>query len=317
MALNKKFLIIHFDVDNNFSPFFKEKKYSFSLNSKNLKLIPLKSKIQIVTLKSNSKINWAVIKALPNLKAIVSRTVGLNHINLDLCKKNNIAVYHVPDYGAFAIAEHVFALILSQTRKIIQLNKETQSGNFNWQMGQGFTLNGKTLGIIGVGKTGKETAKIAKGFQMKILGFDAVKDKKIIEETGLKYVSLTSLLKNSDVVSINMPLIKETYHLISEKEIKLMKKGVILVNVSRGELLDTKALVKHIKKFRYICLDVIEGEERYNINDPIIKKLLSSHKVTITPHVAFFTDLTVKKIARITKENIANFIANSDENRVV
>ncbi len=309
--------VVHFDIDKAFDFLFKEKKYPFPLGKKNLDRIKDKDKIEIATLKSNSRIDDFVLESLPRLKVVITRTVGTNHIDLPVCKKKKISVYHIPDYGAFAVGEHVFALLLSQTRKIIPLCKETKKGKFSWVNGQGFSLKDKTLGVIGVGRTGKETVKIAQGFQMRVFGFDQHKDKQFAQKHSLSYVSLEKLLKESDIVSINIPLLPKTYHLIREKEIKKMKKGVILVNVSRGEIIDTKALTNNLDKFRYVCLDVLEGEEHYNLENPIIKKLASSDKVLITPHVAFFTDLTAKKIAKITYENIENFLQGKKRNRIV
>lgn len=309
--------IAHFDIDGVFSSYFNEKKYSFSLELKNISKVNEVINLQIISVKSNSKINEGTLKKLPCLKAIITRTVGVNHIDLKLCKKKGIAVYHVPDYGAFAIAEHVFAMLLSQTRKIISLGKETKAGRFSWKNGQGFTLKGKILGVIGVGKTGKEVIKIAKGFQMKLIGFDKIKDNVFARKNNFKYVTLNELLLKADIISINIPLIKDTRHLINKHKIKIMKNKAILINVSRGGIINTKDLADNLAKFKYVCLDVLEGENLYNLKNPTIKKLAASNKVLITPHIAFFTDLTTAKIAEITKRNISNFLKGNKENRIV
>lgn len=317
MKTLKDYRIAHFDIGPAFSPFFKENKYPFPLNSQNLSAVKDLSKLEIVTLKSTSKVDKAVLTAMSSLRAIISRTVGANHIDLKQCKEHNITVWHIPDYGAFAIGEHVFALLLAQTRKIITTSQMTKKGIFNWEEGQGYTLKNKTLGIIGVGKTGRETAKIAQGFQMKVLGYDIYHDEQFAKSVNLQYVTLDELLRSSDVITVNIPLIKQTHHLISEENIKKMKDQAILVNVSRGEIIDTKALVKNIKKFRYICLDVLEGEDKYDINDPVIRKLVNSENVCLTPHIAFFTDMTTEEIAKISYANIENFINGKTENRLV
>jgi len=309
--------IAHFDIDKIFSSRFNEKKYPFSLELKNISKIDKAGNLTIISIKSNSKIAKEILKKLPRLKAIITRTVGVNHIDLKLCKKTGIAVYHVPDYGAFAIAEHVFAMLLSQTRKIITLGKETKAGRFSWKNGQGFTLKGKTLGVIGVGKTGKEVIKIAKGFQMKLIGFDKVKDNIFAHQNNFKYVPLNELLSKADIISINIPLIKDTRHLINKHKIKIMKNKAILINVSRGEIINTKDLADNLDKFKYVCLDVLEEENLYNLKDPTIKKLATCNKVLITPHIAFFTDLTTTEIVKITHQNIRNFLKNSKENRVI
>lgn len=313
----KPLKIAHFDLDKNFAPFFKEKKYFFSFSQKNLNLIKNFQDLQLITIKSNSVITKKLLSFLTNLKVIITRTAGFNHLDLKTCKKRKIAVYHIPDYGAFAVAEHVFAMLLSQTRKIIFLRNETKSGNFNWINGKGYTLKDKTLGIIGIGKTGKEVVKLAKGFQMKVVGFDIIQDHEFARQFNMEYVTLQKLLQNSDIVSINIPLVKSTFYLIGEKEIKKMKNQTILINVSRGEIVDTKALVKNLSKFKYICLDVLEGEDKYDFKNPLIKKLASSPKVLITPHIAFFTDNTTREIAKITYQNINYFLNGSQENRIV
>jgi len=309
--------IAHFDIGPAFAPHFKETKYSFPINSQNLSKVENLKELDIITLKSTSKVDADVLKAMPALKAIISRTVGANHVDLENCQKLNISVWHIPDYGAFAIAEHVFALLLSQTRKIIKTSQLTQKGIFDWEDGQGYTLKNKTLGIIGVGKTGKETAKIAAGFQMKVLGYDIYHDEQFAKSVKLRYVILDELLQNSDVISINIPLLKQTHHLIDENCIKKMKDKVILINVSRGEIIDTKALVNNLKKFRYIGLDVLEGEDKFDLHDPLISKLVKSENVCLTPHIAFFTDLTTEEIAKISYSNIENFINGKTENRLV
>jgi len=317
MKTIKDYQIAHFDIGPAFSPYFKETKYPFSLEVRNLGKVKDLNKLEIITLKSSSRVDIDVLKAMPSLKAIISRTVGANHVDVESCQRLKIAVWHIPDYGAFAIAEHVFALLLSQTRKIIKTSQLTQKGIFNWENGQGYTLKGKTLGIIGIGKTGKETAKIARGFQMKVLGYDIYHDEQFAKTVKLRYVSLDELLQNSDVISVNIPLLKQTHHLIDENCIKKMKNGVILVNVSRGEIIDTKALVNNLKKFRYIGLDVLEGEDKFDLRDPVIGKLVMAENVCVTPHIAFFTDLTTEEIARISYDNIENFINAKTENRLV
>ena len=306
-------MIVHFDVSSQFSHLLKGQKYSFSLESNNLPKIKNLKKIQIITLKSTSKISQRIIEKMPSLKAVIARTVGVDNIDLKKCKQKNIAVYHIPDYGAFAIAEHVFAMLLSQTRKITNLSKETKSGRFSYKNGQGYTLKGKTLGIIGVGKTGKEVVRIAQGFQMNILGFDQAKDYEFAKKYNFKYASLGDLLKKSDIITINIPLTKKTRHLINSKTIKQMKKNIILINVSRGEIIDTKALLGNVDRFKYICLDVLEDEKKFSKKNP----LLNFKNILITPHCAFFTDQTTQNIANLTNQNILNFLSNKNENRVV
>src|SRR3989338_7628679 len=305
--------IVHFDVDDTFAPHFRETKYYWPLNEKTARRIANPALIHILTVKSSSSLSTATLKHLPALKGVISRTVGVNNISLDYCRAKNIAVYHIPDYGSFAIAEHVFALILAKARKIIDLQVDIKQGKFQYTKGQGFTLQHKTIGIIGVGKIGKEVAKIARGFQMRILGFDVKRDRAFALRTGLKYVDLDTLLAEADLVCLNVNLNPDTLHLINEANIKKMKTGVVLINVSRGEVIDTPALVKQIHRFRFVGLDVIEGETQFSKNN----QLLKYDNILITPHVAFFTDRTTTEIAAITNRNIQYFLDGKQTNRVV
>ena len=305
--------IAHFDIDNIFAPFFKEKKYRFSLNQRSFKQVKNANNLNLITVKSNSKVNKQIIQKLPQLKGIIARTVGVDNIDLDYCKNRAIAVYHIPNYGAFAVAEHVFALILAKARKIVDLQVDIKRGKFHYSKGQGFSLQNKTMGIVGIGRIGKEVAKISRGFQLNTLGFDVKKDKKFAQKMDLKFVSLNKLLRYSDIIVLTIPLNDETYHLINDSSIKKMKDQSILVNVSRGEVVDTKALLKNIARFRFIGLDVIEDEAKFNKQN----QLLRHSNILITPHIAFFTDCTTKEISTITNRNIKYFNTSSRINRVV
>ena len=305
--------IVHFDVDTIFAPHLREQKYQWPLTEATVTNIKQPSLIDAVTIKSSSNLFTPALKHLPALKGIICRTVGVDNIDLEYCRSHQIAVYHVPDYGSFAIAEHVFALILSKARKIVDLQVDIKKGLFSYTKGQGFTLQHKTIGIIGVGKIGKEVAKIAHGFQMHILGFDLKKNLSFALRTGLKYTNLDTLLAESDFISLNVNLNKYTHHLIGSEAIKKMKTGVVLINVSRGEVIDTSALVKYVRKFRFVGLDVVEGETQFDRNH----QLLKFPNVIITPHVAFFTDRTTTEIATITNRNIQYFLDGKQTNRVV
>ena len=305
--------IVHFDVDETFASHFREKKYRWPLNEKTVRRIKNPALVDVVTAKSSSALSKKVLTGLPALKGIMARTVGVNNIDLEYCQAHHIAVYHIPDYGSFAIAEHVFALILSKARKIVDLQVDIKKGEFHYPKGQGFSLQDKTIGIVGVGKIGKEVTKIARGFQMRVFGFDIQKDLAYSIRHKLKYVSLNRLLSESDFIVLTVALNDKTRHLIGDLEIRKMKTGVVLVNVSRGEIVDTKALLKHIDKFRFVGLDVIEGEAQFDRGNPLLK-----HKnILITPHIAFFTDRTTTEIAAVTNRNIQYFLDGKQTNRVV
>ena len=305
--------IVHFEVDDKFAPHLRETKYSWPVNETTVGRIKNAALVDVITVKSGSSLTAIILQHLPALKGIMTRTVGINNIDLDYCRQKQIAVYHIPDYGSFAIAEHVFALILAKARKIVDLQVDIKRGSFTYTKGQGFTLQHKTIGIIGVGKIGREVAKIARGFQMRILGVDVKKDRAFAVRTSLKYVDLDTLLAESDFISLNVNLNPDTFHLINEANMAKMKTGVVLINVSRGEVIDTPALLKQIYKFRFVGLDVIEGETKFDRNS----QLLKHDNILITPHVAFFTDRTTTEIAAITNRNIQYFLDGKQTNRVV
>lgn len=304
--------IVHFDIDDTFAPHFREQKYSWALTPNTIKRIKTPALIDVITIKSTSILSASCLKYLPALKGIIARTVGVNNIDLEYCRNYQIAVYHIPDYGSFAIAEHVFALILSKARKIVDLQVDIKQGIFHYAKGQGFTLQHKTIGIIGVGKIGKEVAKIASGFQMRILGFDIKTSHSFSLRNGLKYVHLDNLLSDSDFIVLTVNLNSHTHHLINQAAINKMKTGVILINVSRGEVIDTEDLLTQIHKFRFVGLDVVEGETHFTRHH----KLLKCDNVLITPHIAFFTDRTTTEIATITNRNIQYFLDGKQINRV-
>lgn len=296
----KKNQIFNFNVYDKLTKLLEGKSFAFSLNQKTVKKVKNKRKARVITLTGPSKIDKQVLKHFPNLQLLITRSTGTDHINLDDCKKQSVIVKNIPDYGSFFVAEHVFAMLLSLTRKIINLNKETKKGNFDFKKGKGFTLEGKIFGSIGAGRIGLESIKLAKAFKMNVLAFDVYKKPQLAKKVGFLYVAFDRLLKQSDIISLNVPLNEKTYHLIDKEEIKKMKKGVILINTSRGAVVNTKALVKNIDKFRYVALDVLEDEEQFSKNHPLLK----FENVLITPHCAFYTDKTFPVIAQKTQEII-------------
>lgn len=299
----KKKQILNFNVCPELAKLLEGKNFVFPLNEKTVKKIKNKKVVRIITLTGPSKIDNKVLKHFPKLKLLISRSVGVDHINLDDCKKMSVKFCNLPYYASFFVAEHIFAMLLSLTRKIIFLDKETGKGNFDYQKSKGLTLEGKIFGAIGTGRIGMEAIKLAKAFKMKTLAFDVYKKPQMAKKIGFQYTALNNLLKKADVISLTVPLNEETYHLIDEAKIKKMKKGVILINTSRGGVIDTKALIKNIKKFRYVALDVLEEENKFSKNHPLLK----FPKVLITPHCAFYTDKTMERIAQETKKIIKKF----------
>lgn len=306
-------MIIHFDVDRNLDLLLSGKKFPNEITPQTVGIIKNKDKITVLSLKTQSLITKEVIEAFPRLKIIVTRTVGVDHIDLNSCKERKVAVYHIPNYGPQHVAQHAIALMLTGARNIIPADYNTHKGNFSYKNFLGISLEGKTLGVIGTGKIGLEVIKIAKSLGMKILAFDIYQNKKAAQELAFKYVTLEDLLKNSDAVTLHIPSTPETKYILNKKTIPLMKKGAILVNTARGDLVDTKALIKNIAKFHAVCLDVLEDEHKFSKNNP----LLQFKNVIITPHCAFYTDESLKIIAQETQENIKRFQRGDRTNRVI
>ncbi|MDD4286754.1 MAG: NAD(P)-dependent oxidoreductase [Candidatus Peribacteraceae bacterium] len=238
-----------------------------------------------------SKITKAELGKLPELKLLITRSVGFDHIDLTACRERKIVVCHVPDYGSHVIAEHVFALLLSTMRHITEGEKRVEGGTFDYHGLKGMTLRGKTIGIVGTGKIGRRVAQVAHGFGMKIIAFDRCRTLELTDLLGVEYVSLEELLRLSDIITLHLPAISEAEHMINDRTIAQMKNGVILVNTARGSIIDSKALLKGLKsgKIRYALLDVLEHEKNFAEN----KELIDHPNVVTTPHIGFYADVSV------------------------
>lgn len=262
----------------------------------------------------NDTVNAKVIDALCEygIKLIALRCAGFNNVDVSYAR-GKIAVVRVPAYSPYAVAEHTMALLLTAVRNTHKAYVRTKSFNFSLNGLVGFDLYGKTVGIIGTGKIGRVFADICKGFGMRILAYDKYPDTSL----NIEYTSLEKLFKESDVISLHCPLNDESYHLINHDSIALMKKGVILVNTSRGALVDSESLLEGIrsKKIGGACLDVYEEESELFfednsnliINDDILALLMTMPNVIVTSHQAFFTKEALSNIANTTIENIIEF----------
>ena len=283
----------------------------------------------------DSKIDRAVLDYLPNLKLIATRSTGFDHIDLSLCKERGVVVTNVPGYGENTVAEYAFALILCLSRKIFQsYHQVRETGSFSLEGLRGFDLDGKTLGVIGTGRIGKHVIKMAKGFEMKVIAFDGHPDAKVAEELGFIYLSLPQVLAQSDIISLHVPYLPETHHLINQETIKKIKPGAYLINTSRGAVVETEALVSALQSGALggAGLDVLEEEGL--VKDELLsfvgqklaghdlKTVLGNHllidmpNVIVTPHNAFNTDEAMKRIIDTNLENITNFIAGQTKNLV-
>lgn len=277
----------------------------------------------------NDQLNADVIKTLQDLgvKLIVLRCAGFNNVDLAAATACNIAVARVPAYSPYAVAEHAVALILTLNRKTHKAYNRVREGNFSLERLTGFDLHGKTIGVIGTGKIGQAFCSIMLGFGCKVLAFDLVEHKPTAD-MGVEYLPLLDLLQQADVVSLHCPLTELTKHVINEQSISMMKEGAMLINTSRGALVDTQAVLGGLKtgKIGYLGLDVYEQEEKLFFNDlseniiqdDLILRLLSFPNVLITSHQGFFTEEALTQIAQTTLDNVDSFEAGLKlPNRVV
>jgi D-lactate dehydrogenase len=281
-----------------------------------------------------SSLNRQIIKELPKLKFIATMSTGFDHIDLEACRERGVQVANVPYYGENTVAEHAFALILALSRKIPQSIERTRRGDFRLKDLRGFDLKGKTIGIIGLGHIGRQVAGIAYGFGMKIMAYDLKKDLRLAKKLKIKYVSLNSLLKKSDIITLHAPYNPSTHHLINKNNIQNIKKGAYLINTARGGLLETEALILALQKhiLAGAGLDVLEEEcflkeEKALLTKPFqktcdLRTILQDHfllchpKVLITPHNAFNSQEALTRILDVTIKNITGFIKGKRINLV-
>jgi D-lactate dehydrogenase len=257
------------------------------------------------------------ILAAQGTRLLALRSAGFNTVNLQRAAELGIRVVRVPAYSPYAVAEHALTLILALNRKIYRAYNRVRDDNFSLEGLLGFDLHGCTIGIIGTGKIGMVFAQMMQGFGCALLGYDAYPNAQFTAIAQAQYVSLPELLAQSDIISLHCPLLPETYHLIQAETIAQMKPGVMLINTSRGGLIDTPAVIAGIKsgKIGYLGIDVYEQEEDLffqDLSDTVIQddtfQLLQSFpNVVITAHQAFFTRNALEAIARTTLTNIRDF----------
>ena len=271
-----------------------------------------------------SKLNGVVLKQLHKLKMITTRSTGFDHIDVGECKKRKIVLCNVPSYGENTVAEHTFALILTLSRKIHEAHMRRMSNNYTIEGLKGFDLKGRTIGIVGLGKIGKHVARIANGFEMKLLACDRHPDAALAKTLGITYTTFNELLKKSDIITLHVPSTKENYHLINKRNVKTIKRGALFINTARGELVDTEALIWALDKkiLAGVGLDVLEGEELIKEEKQLLydeKKhkqihqlaedhmLLARDNVVFTPHIAFYSKEALERIIEKTAESINGF----------
>ena len=251
------------------------------------------------------------------IKYIALRTAGYNNVAVEKAAELGIKVARVPAYSPYAIAEHTMALILALNRKLIRAHNRVRDMNFSLNGLTGFDLNGKTVGVMGTGKIGAILVKILHGFGCDILAYDNSEDGELIEKYGIRYTDCSTICRQADIISLHVPLVPSTKHLIDAKRISLMKPGVMLINTSRGGLVDTKAVIEGLKtgKVGYFGMDVYEEEEGLFfedhsdeiLQDDVIARLMTFNNVLITSHQAFLTDTALTNIADTTIYNLECF----------
>jgi len=265
----------------------------------------------------NDDVNRECLKKLSDcgIRTIALRCAGFNNVDLSAAASLGVSVMCVPAYSPHGIAEHAVALILALNRKIYRSYNRVREGNFLLEGLLGFNLNTITIGVVGTGKVGSVLCKIMKGFDCSVLAHDPYPNDGCAKN-GIEYVNFESLLNRSDIISLHCPLTPDTYHLIDEKAISCMKDGVMLINTSRGSVIDTVAVINNLKsgKIGYLGLDVYEEERDLffeNVSDKILEddvfaRLLTFPNVLITGHQAFFTSDALENIAEVTLQNLTN-----------
>ena len=292
------------------------------------------SDAEIVSPFVHSRLSADVIESLPDLKMIATRSTGFDHINAPDAASRGIPVCNVPTYGENTVAEHTFALILALSRNLHKAYVRTVAGNFSLDGLRGFDLKGKTLGVVGVGHVGEYVMRIARGFGMHLLAYDPVQDMTKADHFDFTYTTLEDLLGRSDIVTLHAPAEAGTRHLIGAHNIGQFKRGALLINTARGELVDTEALLCALDAglLSGAGLDVLEGEAVFSEEKQLLlnpkaseeslkqalrnRSLLQRPDMVITPHIAFDSAEAVERILDTTVVNIQAFRKGKPQNRV-
>ena len=269
----------------------------------------------------NDTVNAAVIDKLCSMgiKTVALRCAGFNNVDMRHAK-GRLHVLHVPAYSPYAVAEHTMALLLTSVRRTHKAYIRTRDFNFSLSGMTGFDLHGKTVGVIGTGRIGRVFIDICRGFGMKVLAYDKYPSKDLISREGVEYVELDELFRSSDIISLHCPLTDETRHIIDGAAIEKCKRGVVILNTSRGALVDAEALLAGIKsrKVGAACLDVYEEESDlffedfsgHILDDDVLARLISMPNVIVSSHQAFLTEEALSNIAETTVDNIKELMAN-------
>ncbi len=284
----------------------------------NEETVALAAGFGVVCVFVNDRVNASVIQKLASLgvRLIALRCAGYNNVDLKAAGKHGITVSRVPGYSPYAVAEHTIGLMLSLNRKLHRAYNRVREGNFALDGLLGFDVHGKTVGIVGTGKIGTAVAHILTGFGCRTLAFDPIPNE-TCRSSGVRYVKFEELLAQSDILTLHCPLTPDNKHMIDASALSKMRDGVMLINTSRGALIDTLAVIEALKsgKIGYLGLDVYEEEEQIFfedrsgliISDDVFSRLLTFPNVIVTGHQAFFTREALENIAATTIDNITRF----------
>lgn len=290
----------------------------------------------VVSVFVSSTVSKEFVDRMSNLKLIACRSTGFNNIDVSACKANNISIVNVPTYGERTVAEYTFALMLALSRKILPSVQQTMQGTIDSSLVHGHDLFGKTIGIVGLGRIGKNVARFAEAFGMKVLAFDPLAKAEGLTEFNLSLVELPELLLASDFVTVHAPLTDDNKHLFDSDKFAQMKQGSIFINTARGELMVTKDLIDALQSGHLAGagIDVLEGENLVDLNEEeiLLKKgrvstellqeavannvLVKMPSAIVTAHNAYNTGEAIRRINTTTKENIEAFLNGEIQNEV-
>ena len=289
---------------------------------------------EVVSVFIYSEVGGAVLERLPRLKLIATRSTGFDHIDMAWCAAHGVTVCNVPTYGEATVAEHVFALLLAISHRLREAMERARSSRFSPQGLEGFDLQGKTIGVVGTGNIGRHVIRIAKGFAMEVVAFDVKPDEAAARELDFRYVDMKELLAIADVITLHVPALPQTEHMLDAEAFARMKRGAVLINTARGSIVDARALIEALLggKLAAAGLDVLPDEpsireeaelissiydNKRDIRDLVADHvLLNMPNVVVTPHSAFNTREAIKRISTTTVSNILSFLDGAPVNVV-
>ncbi|MDD4476676.1 MAG: NAD(P)-dependent oxidoreductase [Patescibacteria group bacterium] len=304
-----------------------------SINDGKIDLKKIDPKTDILAVFVDSQVDKEVFEKLPRLKFITVLSTGYDNVDVNIAKKKKIPVCNVPSYGENTVAEHAMALLLGLTRKLFLSVKRVKESVYDFHGLRGVDLKEKTIGVIGTGRIGAHLIKMAKGFEMNVLGYDPFPNKELAKKLNFKYASLNELLSNSDFISLHVPLLPSTLHMINKKNINKIKKGAYIINTARGGLIEPEALLKALESEQIAGagLDVLEDEgfvqeeekiisgkvNALQIKTNLMNNIIIDHPNTIvTPHNAFNSSEALQRIINVTVDNIKSFVKGEIKNDV-